>query len=414
MRVMSVGEGGGGEGGGEDGGGREGGRGEEGGGEGGRREEGGGGEEGEREGRLKVPKTYAVARKHSGKRMRCEVGDGEEGDGEVGRKVKRRHTIYLSRSRESDINSSGIRASKSVTTLQMNPDPSPGFTFSVPTPSHDKCLPVSVPTATDTAVSKVLFAFSNPTPARPRVAVTSDNEMTTRTLYCDDVRLRGSVCGASPIPHLPELPRHHAPLTPAPRRPPRTPHGQLNEGFLRTPLPPTNSPNLLDKINSELVDRYPLATPLATPTTKKAWPTSYGEASHSDGKPARLEFNASVSPDDDDGSKVMREVSFSFKLNSGGSRHSNNTDNSESRVPLAPTPRPPAAANMLPPKGPLQRKFILTPLLPKRPKFTDISTSTVPVRLAKPAAKTPRITKYGCIYIVESLYIGHFPMHFYL
>ena len=373
------------------------------GGEGREREEKKGGRRERKRGGMRAigPESYSVATKSSVKRMRCEGG-------EEGRMVKRRHTIYSSRSHEDVSHSTTIRTSKSATALSLNSDPRPGFTFARPTP-HTERTPVSVPMATDTGIretgapSNTPFKFSAPRKYPARQAVTRGNseDGTKCALFGDDFSVGGSVCGASPIPRLPELTRHNSQVGSGqgavfsgPLSPPRgAPHSQLN---LITPLP-THSPNLLDKITSELVDRYPMTTPLATPTDKEVWlmmNDSYHQAVYVRGsnrephlplaKPGALEFNASFSHDNAEGSKVMQEVSFSFKLNSGSSCHGNVTrpPSRQSRVPLSPvnhtlTPHTPVSAplQLRPPKLPSQKRFPVAPFLSHSQQFTDISTS---------------------------------------
>lgn len=379
--------------------------------------------------------------------------------------MKRRHTLY-SRSHENHTHLGGIRTSKSATTLHTNsdlhnPGTVQGFSFSRPVPPHNPpSTPESVPTATDAeiggvtmvtdpqvTVSRHPFTFSNPRqyPSRKQVVANSNKDGVTikqimRGAASDagDVcegRGGGSVCGASPIPHLPELRRPSLavrrssslciPSSPAPCGPLPS---QLNEGFLLTPFPPSpppSSPNLLEKISSELVERhrYCLATPLTTPTllpTKEAGHAlndSYRQAVRARAaklenpdplaltKPVALEFNASIEPDDEtlEGSKVIQEVSFSFELNSATNRHSNPNNPpgnahaprpTPGRTPLSPvhpslTHRTPHTST-LHPKVPLQRKFALIPLLPQGPRFTDLSS---PFITTGRAGKTPKINK---------------------
>ena len=411
---------------------------------------------GEGESGVRAPKTYAVSRKQSGKRMRCELG----GEGEEERAVKRRHTIYHS-SRQGHAQSPGIRASKSETTLRQEPSlPAPAFSFSDPTPPRAaQCNLTSIPMITDTvstatdAVSSATdastvanrpFTFSNPRkyPHRVRVVTNSNDSgscgasVTTAT---ETERREWSVVDASPIPHLPEVPLGRprfgkrgssAFSVPPSPLPPHTLPSQLNEGFLLTPFPapsppsPSDSPNLLEKISSELVERhrYSLTTPLVTPiflTAKEAglaMNDSYVKAvqirENLDkpdalplAKPVTLDFDTSIEPDDEPpmGSKVIQEVSLTFELNphkssqlpcschSNSSQcgcHSNKPTGNDSpcaahQSPLAPPPLPlqPSIRTtntilLRPPKAPLQRKFALTPLLPQTPKFTDISSFT--------------------------------------
>ena len=410
------------------------------------------GEEGERKGErivnegVEPPKTYSVvSRKHSGKRMRCEEEEG-------GRAIKRRHTIYTSGSRESltEVGVVGIRTSKSATALgQTISDLSPGFTFSKPTPQRSafprtphSVVPVetdkqdvTMDTAAPPTSSGVRFTFSNPRHyvAKRRLVSVGNSE---------EGEMGGSegerVCGASPIPHLPELTPHKTPhvnrrsssftaaATPAPR-------GQLNEGFLKTPFPRpyAGSPNLLQQISSELIERYPRATPLATPTAAKGaglgMNDSYCRAVYSRQlvKPVSLEFT--VTPDPDESSEIVQEVSFTFQLNHSPGRHSNTNNpphpsNTDTRVPLSPschsntnkTPPPSnpvkcvplshrrpvvrESCDLRPQKAPLQRRFAMTPLLtPRVPRFTDISspfTSAPTATVAtgqKLTGKTPRV-----------------------
>ena len=410
------------------------------------------GEEGERKGEriinegVEPPKMYSVvSRKHSGKRMRCE--EGEEGGGEEGgRAIKRRHTIYTSGSRESlaEVGVVGIRTSKSATALgQTKSDLSPGFTFSKPTPQRSafprtprSVVPVetdkqdvTMDTTAPPTSSGVRFTFSNPRlyVAKKRLVSVGNSEAGKGGSEGD------RVCGASPIPHLPELTPHKTPhvnrrsssftaaATPAPR-------GRLNEGFLKTPFPrpSAGSPNLLQQISSELIERYPQATPLATPTIGAGlgMNESYRQAVYSRQliKPVSLEFT--VTPDPDMSSEIVQEVSFTFQLNHSPGRHSNTNNpphpsNTETRVPLSPschgntnkTPPPsnpakrvpfshrrPVVRELRPQKAPLQRRFAMTPLLtPRAPRFTDISspfTSAPTATVAtgqKFASKTPRV-----------------------
>lgn len=383
------------------------------------------------EAKVEVPETYAVGRKPSGKRMRCEA----DGGGEEGCRVKRSHTLYTSKSQENHTHFRGIRASKSETAVRLDCDTT-GFSFSRPTPPcGTPCGAVSVPMVTDEvsmvadqSASNRPFTFSNPRKYPAKQCVVANSNITAE----EHVSLSKTVAmaadsdgecmfGVSPIPHLPEIPppplttqqtfSFCVPLTPAPRGPPLP--SQLNEGFLQTPfpLPPSSSPspNLLEKISSELVERhkYSLATPLATPTllpTNEAatMNTSYKQAIYSQSehtdllpcvKPGPLEFNASIERDEDlpEGSKVMQEVTFSFELNSNG--HHGNKRQTPPRVPLSELPRTPAAGilQLKPPKAPLQKKFSLTPLLPQGPRFTDLSSPFVTID--RPGKKTPRVSR---------------------
>lgn len=346
-------------------------------------------------------KTYSVTRKHSGKRMRCEL----EGEGEGGKAVKRRHTIYISTSRDNIV--SNIRASKSTTALsQSNSDLSPKsqeFKFSrplLPPNTPVRCTPVPVTMVTNTeSVSKATkvsshpFTFSNPRLYQSKkqvVANDNDKECTAMRLFDND----DGICKASPIPTLPEL---RPPIIP--------PVGQLNEGFLRTPLPlppqsipSSSSPNLLEKITSELVERYPLATPLATPTCVNNVGLLNHRAVYTHEpvnlvkpvshlvKPVPFNFNDTISPEQDDSksSKVMQEVSFTFELNpTTHGCHGDTTkqlpSNHGPRIPLSPlhTLSTTTTNTLKPLKPPLQRKFALTPLITReRPIFTDIITSS--------------------------------------
>ena len=395
------------------------------------------------------PKTYFVTRKQSGKRMRCEGGGGGEGGG---RGLKRRHTIYTSGSRESltEVGVARIRTSKSATALgQSNSDLCPGFTFSKPTPQRSAAVhhhtPGSavIPVETDKqdvtmdavappTSSGVPFTFSNPRRyvAKTRV-VSNSNSIDQSDL---GVIEGGRVCGASPIPHLPEVTTHKTPhitpaaamvTTPAPRG-----GGQLNEGFLQTPFPQPSagSPNLLQKISSELVERYPQATPLAATPTVGKWAgfgmnDSYRCAVYAKQhvvEPVSLEFN--LTPDHGNEScELVQEVSFTFQLNTSPGRHGNtnntsppssttnlspgchsNTSKPTTRLPLS--QRPPVNDFRPPAKVPLQRRFALTPLLtPRAPRFTDLSSpftsaatatggATVGQRIA---SKTPRVRRYS-------------------
>lgn len=367
--------------------------------------------------RVEVPETYAVARKHSGKRMRCEL----EGGGEEGGVVKRRHTIYTSKSQENHTHFGGIRASKSETAIRADLKTTAGFSFSKPTPSRGTPrLPASVPmvtdevsTATDPSICNRPFTFSNPRryPAKKHMAGNSNTPELSKTV----AMATSDVCSVSPIPYLPEIPPRPlktkqssfcAPLTPVPRVPPHP--TQLNEGFLLTPfpLPPSSppSPNLLEKISSELVERhkYSLATPTLLSTNEVAtmnssyWQAIYGHSDLPHVNPGGLEFSASIEPDEDqlEGSKVMQEVSFSFKLNSNG--HHGNKRHSPPRIPLSPLPVTPAASSLQfkPPKAPLQRKFALTPLLPQGPRFTDLSSPFLTTgRPGRPSKKMSRVTR---------------------
>lgn len=350
---------------------------------------------------VEPPTTYSVTRNHSGKRMRCEVGEEEGGT----RAIKRRHTIYTSGSRESLTDVAGIRSSKSATTLgQTNSDPSPSFSFSKPTPQRlaKQRIPHTVAMENDKqnldavappTSSGVPFTFSNPRlyVAKRRLVSNGDD--------CVDQSEGGrEVCGASPIPHLPELTPHKSPhdnrqgypVTPAPR-------SQLNEGFVTTPFPPHSaaSPNLLQQISSELIERYPQATPLATPTTREAglgMNESYRQAVYSRRlvKPVSLEY--SVTPDSNLGPEVMQEVSFTFQLNSSGC-HSNKSPpptTAAARVPLSPLPhRPPVGRGSGDLRPQKQRRFGLTP----RPKFTDLSSPFPAVGGQRMAGKTPRVAR---------------------
>ena len=361
----------------------------------------------------------SVARRPSGKRMRCEVGEEPSSSGSSGnRPIKRRHTIYTSGSRESleEVGVARIRVSKSASALgQMTSDPSSrSFIFSKPTPQHTPRPHTTVSVAMETdkqekeaplSSSNVPFKFSNPRLYVAKQMVVNDNKQkAVKGEESDDVR----VCGASPIPHLPELTR-------------RAPHNKrcgldlpssspcpLDNGFLTTPHPP-ESPDLLRKISSELVQRYPLATPLATPSERGVGPgmnESYRQAVYarepplSRVKPLSLKFT--VTPEQ--GSEVMQEVSFSFELNSPGchgSTDKNPPSNGSSRVPLTPISslphRTPATTHhcSLGPqhRPPLQRRFALTPLLTSGPRFTDLSCSPTGRASRKMASssKTPRV-----------------------
>lgn len=392
----------------------------------------GGGEGGGGDTKVKVPQTYAVGRTHSGKRMRCEVDGGGGGGGEEGCAVKRRHTLYTSKSQEGHAHLGGIRASKSETTMRLDSDPriTTGFSFSRPTPPCGTPRePMAVPLVTDEvstvtkpSVSNRPFTFSNPRKYPAKQCVVANSNITAQE-HVKTVTSSDRVFGVSPIPYLPEIPPQPlatqqsssfcAPLTPAPRGPPLP--RQLNEGFLLTPfpLPPASSPspNLLEKISSELVERhkYSLATPLATPTLLSTNEvatvnSSYQQAIYSQSelgdllphvKPGPLEFNASIERDEDmlEGSKVMQEVSFSFELNSNS--HHGNKRHTPPRPPLSQLPSTPwPAASILqlkPPKAPLQRKFALTPLLLQGPRFTDLSSPFVTID--RPGKKTPRVTR---------------------
>ena len=371
------------------------------------------GERGEREGGEREgageegPKTYSVTRKHSGKRMRCELEGEGEGDreGEGKRAVKRRHSIYTSKSRDGMTVTSAIRASKSATAIgQLTSDPSsPSFKFSIPMiPSHTpvQCKPVldSDMESLATKTASNLFTFSNPRMyvAKKRVVANDDdNEEFPATRLFGGGSEGGRVCGASPIPSLPELP--------PPPVPPKA-RGLLDEGFLCTPLPqhaPSSSPNLLDRISSELVERYPLATPLATPTNGVGLlqNDSYRRAVHPCeplakpvsqlAKPVSLNFT--VSPENES-SKVTHEVSVAIEVNHAPHSHGN-TPHPTARVPLSPLKTPSSKAlHPRPPRPPPQKKYALTPIVSQGPRFTDIS-STTHLPLQKTSGKTPKMKK---------------------
>ena len=342
--------------------------------------------------------------------MRCEGvrGEGVRGEGE--RAIKRRHTIYSSHSRDSltKVGGANIRSSKSATALgQVTFDPSPSFRFSKPTPQHTTRQGTTATVAMETENEApptspgVPFTFSNPRlyVARRRMVANGDGELG------EGVR----VCGASPIPRLPEITRskngrsfgyssvHISPC-------------QLDEGFLKTPHHPhtshtPHSPDLLRQISSELVDRYPLATPLATPPCRETGLNdSYRRAVYprEPVSPVRpLQFT--VTPDDK-GSEVMQEVSFTFQLNSpcchGDDLDAPPPSNSENRVPVIPflPPRhPSSSSSVLKPLRPSLQRWRRFPLTPAGPRFTDLSSSSssaLTAPLGKMASgRTPRVRR---------------------
>lgn len=235
---------------------------------------------------LQVPRGYTVARKSFGKRMRCELNDDDDGaQQEVSHLPKRKHSVYefITASLPSP-----IKTSKSDYQLNSSRRGVVEFTpGKLSTSVSHPCFPLShphnlletkkagspegrgKPTKGDSTTHRFAFTFSNPRPVRAKqkaathtigtteckTPVTSSEECVKafqsarKVSECNEANLleearRNSLMMDS----LGPTPQHCGSIHSSPR---------LDDAFLVTPFPRIGqSPNLLEKIKSEIAERH--------------------------------------------------------------------------------------------------------------------------------------------------------------
>ena len=236
---------------------------------------------------LQVPRSYTVARKSFGKRMRCEPKDDNDGQQEVSHLPTRKHSFYEFATAFS-LSSVNLKMSKSDYQLKSSREvvekPFDFTPVKLSTSVSHPCFPLSHPhnllepqkagspegrgkhDEGDPSTHRFAFTFSNPRPvnakrkAATNIIGTSECKTpvtsSTECLKAFQSARKDSECNEANL--LEEARRNSLMMDSTPQHC-RTIHSspRLDDAFLVTPLPRiSQSPNLLEKIKTEIAERH--------------------------------------------------------------------------------------------------------------------------------------------------------------
>ena len=236
---------------------------------------------------LQVPRSYTVARKSFGKRMRCEPNDDNDGQQEVSHLPTRKHSFYEFAT-AIPLSSINLKMSKSDYQLKSSREVvEKPFDFTpgkLSTSVSHPCFPLSHPhnllepqkagspegrgkhDEGNPSTNRFAFTFSNPRPvSAKRKAATNINgtsecktPVTSSTECFKAFQSARKVSECNEANLLEEARRNSLMMDSTPQHC-RTIHSspRLDDAFLVTPLPGiSQSPNLLEKIKTEIAERH--------------------------------------------------------------------------------------------------------------------------------------------------------------